>query len=150
MTRKALPMGSSFGIGGALAWLTQASPALAQPGERYWGPNIMWGGWFHMFFGFLMMLLFLGIMVVLIVLSVRWLVAPSIAVLPFDASGRACRARHSQGAVRARRARRRRVRGAPPRARRVNGSPEDARLPTSARERLSFRFPRDRLMRRLT
>jgi hypothetical protein len=34
--------------------------AMAQPGERYSGPDMMWGGWFHMFFGFLMMLLFLA------------------------------------------------------------------------------------------
>ena len=34
---------------------------------------MMWGGWFHMFFGFLMMLLFLGILVGLVVLVVRWL-----------------------------------------------------------------------------
>jgi putative membrane protein len=47
--------------------------AMAQPGERYWGPEMMWGGWFHMFFGFLMMILFLGIIVVLVVLGVRWL-----------------------------------------------------------------------------
>ena len=47
--------------------------AMAQPGERYWGPDMMWGGWFHMFFGFLMMLLFLGILVGLVVLVVRWL-----------------------------------------------------------------------------
>jgi putative membrane protein len=47
--------------------------AMAQPGEGYWGPHMMWGGWFHMFFGFLMMLLFLGILVGLIVLVVRWL-----------------------------------------------------------------------------
>ena len=47
--------------------------AMAQPGERYWGPDMMWGGWFQMFFGFLMMLLFLGILVGLVVLVVRWL-----------------------------------------------------------------------------
>ena len=47
--------------------------AVAQPGEGYWGPHMMWGGWFHMFFGFLMMLLFLGILVGLVVLVVRWL-----------------------------------------------------------------------------
>jgi putative membrane protein len=46
---------------------------MAQPGEGYWGPHMMLGGWFHMFFGFLMMLLFLGILVGLIVLVVRWL-----------------------------------------------------------------------------
>jgi putative membrane protein len=47
--------------------------ALAQPGEAYWGPHMMWGGWFHMFFGFLMMLLFLGVLIGLVVLVVRWL-----------------------------------------------------------------------------
>ena len=47
--------------------------AFAQPGEGYWGPHMMWGGGLHMFFGFLMMLLFLGIIVVLVVLGVRWL-----------------------------------------------------------------------------
>ena len=47
--------------------------ALAQPGETYWGPHMMWGGWFHMFFGFLMMLLFLGVLIGLVVLVVRWL-----------------------------------------------------------------------------
>jgi putative membrane protein len=47
--------------------------AMAQPGEGYWGPHMMWGGWFHMFFGFLMMLLFLAILVGLVVLVVRWL-----------------------------------------------------------------------------
>ena len=46
---------------------------MAQAGEAYWGPHMMWGGWFHMFFGFLMMLLFLGILVGLVVLVVRWL-----------------------------------------------------------------------------
>jgi putative membrane protein len=47
--------------------------ATAQPGEGYWGPHMMWGGWFHMFLGFVMMLLFLGILVGLVVLVVRWL-----------------------------------------------------------------------------
>jgi putative membrane protein len=56
----------------AIALLMQAGPVLAQP-ERYYGPHMMWGGWFHMFFGFLMMILFLGIIVVLVVLGVRWL-----------------------------------------------------------------------------
>jgi putative membrane protein len=46
--------------------------ALAQP-ERYYGPDMMWGGGFHMFFGLLMMLLFLAIIVGLVVLGVRWL-----------------------------------------------------------------------------
>jgi putative membrane protein len=59
-------------VTGTLSVLLQASPALAQA-ERYYGPGMMWGGWFHMFFGFLMMILFLGIIVALVVLGVRWL-----------------------------------------------------------------------------
>ncbi len=51
--------------------------AQAQQGMPYgYGPGMMWddgGGWFHMLFGFLMMLLFLGVIVVLVVLGVRWL-----------------------------------------------------------------------------
>jgi putative membrane protein len=47
--------------------------AMAERGEGYFGPHIMWGGWFQMFFGFLMMLLFLGIIVALVVVGVRWL-----------------------------------------------------------------------------
>ena len=55
------------------ATLVSSWPAWAQRGDAYWGPQMMWGGWFHMFFGFLMMLLFLGIVVGLVVLVVRWL-----------------------------------------------------------------------------
>jgi putative membrane protein len=47
--------------------------AMAERGEGYWGPHMMWGGWLQMFFGFLMMLLFLAILVALVVLVVRWL-----------------------------------------------------------------------------
>ena len=66
MIRKPLPM--------ALVWSLISLPglALAQRGDG-WGPQMMWGGWFHMFFGFVMMLLFLGIVVGLVVLGVRWL-----------------------------------------------------------------------------
>ena len=50
-------------------------PSLAMAGERYRGPGMMWdGGLFHMFFGFLMLILFLAIVVGVIVLLVRWLV----------------------------------------------------------------------------
>jgi putative membrane protein len=59
-------------VGGLAAVLMPAAPVLAQP-QQYYGPGMMWGGWFHMFFGFLMMILFLGIIVVLVVLGVRWL-----------------------------------------------------------------------------
>ena len=55
------------------AALLQASPALAQP-EGYYGPYMMGGGgWLHMFFGWLMMLVFLGVVVALVVVGVRWL-----------------------------------------------------------------------------
>ena len=67
MIRKTLPtalLSALLGVPGL---------AMAQPGEAYWGPHMMWGGWFHMFFGFLMMLLFLAILVGLVVLVVRWL-----------------------------------------------------------------------------
>jgi putative membrane protein len=46
-------------------------PSLAISGER---AGMMWhGGVFHMFFGFLMMILFLAIVVGVVVLLVRWL-----------------------------------------------------------------------------
>ena len=67
MIRKALLSAPVAGL------LSLPELAMAQPGERYWGPDMMWGGWFHMFFGFLMMLLFLAILVGLVVLVVRWL-----------------------------------------------------------------------------
>ena len=46
--------------------------AMAQPGEG-WGPHMMWGGWFHMVFGFLMLLLFLAIILAVVIAGVRWL-----------------------------------------------------------------------------
>jgi putative membrane protein len=58
-----------------LGGLALPSFALAQPGARYGGSGMMWdgGGMFHMFFGFLMMILFLAVLVGLVVLLVRWL-----------------------------------------------------------------------------
>ena len=57
-----------------LVALLLPSLAMGQPGERYYGPGMMWdGGMFHMFFGFLMMILFLAIVVGVVVLVVRWL-----------------------------------------------------------------------------
>ena len=58
-----------------LGGLALPSLALAQRGERYGGPGMMWdgGGMFHMFFGVLMMILFLAVLVGLVVLAVRWL-----------------------------------------------------------------------------
>ena len=62
--------------------------AMAQPGEVYWGPHIMPGGWLHMFFGFLMMLLFLAILVGLVVLVVRWLGSSEHSAVPARVPGR--------------------------------------------------------------
>jgi hypothetical protein len=45
-------------VAAALIGLLLPSITMAQPDERYWGPGMMWGGGlFHMFFGFLMMIL---------------------------------------------------------------------------------------------
>jgi putative membrane protein len=61
-------------LGLVAAVLALPALAAAQPAERYGGPGMMWdGGMFHMFFGFLLMLLFLGVLVAAIVLLVRWL-----------------------------------------------------------------------------
>jgi putative membrane protein len=61
-------------VAAALIGLLLPSITVAQPDERYWGPGMMWGGGlFHMFFGFLMMILFLAIVVGVVVLLVRWL-----------------------------------------------------------------------------
>jgi putative membrane protein len=47
---------------------------LAGAGARYHGPGMMWdGGWGMMLFGPLMMIVFIGAIVVLVVLVVRWL-----------------------------------------------------------------------------
>ena len=49
-------------------------PSLAMLANAIGGPGMMWdGGLFHMFFGFLMMILFLAILVGVVVLLVRWL-----------------------------------------------------------------------------
>lgn len=62
-------LAASVLVGAALPAL-----ALAQPPERYYGPGMMWGGgMFHMFFGFIMLLLFLAAIAALVVLAVRWL-----------------------------------------------------------------------------
>ena len=47
--------------------------AWAQRDPDFYGPHMMWGGWYGMFFGPLMMILFIAAVVVLVVLAVRWL-----------------------------------------------------------------------------
>jgi putative membrane protein len=59
-------------LAAALVGFLLPSPAIA--GERYRGLGMMSdGGLFHMFFGFLLMILFLAILVGVVVLLVRWL-----------------------------------------------------------------------------
>ena len=47
--------------------------AWAQQDRDFYGPHMMWGGWHGMFFGPLMMIIFIAVVVVLVVLAVRWL-----------------------------------------------------------------------------
>jgi putative membrane protein len=55
---------SGFGVP-ALAW--------AQQDRDFYGPHMMWGGWYGMFMGPLMMIIFIAVIVILVVLVVRWL-----------------------------------------------------------------------------
>lgn len=62
-------------VGSILLSLSSAGPALAQAvGEREWGGfwHPAWG-WGHMIFGSLMMIAFLGGIILLVVVLVRWL-----------------------------------------------------------------------------
>jgi len=61
-------------ITGAALGVPTVAQAQGMPYYGY-GQGMMWGGggWFHMLFGFLMMLLFVGVIVVLVVLGIRWL-----------------------------------------------------------------------------
>ena len=54
----------AFGLP-ALAW--------AQRDAEFHGPHMMWGGWYGMFMGPLMMIIFIAVVVILVVLAVRWL-----------------------------------------------------------------------------
>ena len=48
--------------------------AWSQPRDAdFYGPHMMWGGWYGMFFGPLMMIIFLAVVVALVVLAMRWL-----------------------------------------------------------------------------
>ena len=59
------------------AWLAASvsSPALAQQPQGSWyGPHMMWGGgWYGMFLGPIMMIVFIAVVVIVVVLLVRWL-----------------------------------------------------------------------------
>ncbi len=54
------------------AVVLSGSAMAAERGERYYGPH-MWGDGGHMFFGPLMMILFVAVIVVLVVLVIRWI-----------------------------------------------------------------------------
>ncbi len=67
--------GAAFAAVAALAG-TAGWPALAGTGGRgdFHGPGMMWGyGWQGMVFGPIMMIVFLGVLVALVVLAVRWI-----------------------------------------------------------------------------
>ena len=56
--------------------LVSAWPLAAWSQTRdaeYYGPHMMWGSWYGMFFGPLMMIIFIAVVVVLVVLAMRWL-----------------------------------------------------------------------------
>jgi putative membrane protein len=55
---------SSFGV---------PTLACAQQDRDFYGPHMMWGGWYGMFMGPLMMIIFIAVIVILVVLVVRWL-----------------------------------------------------------------------------
>ena len=55
-----------------LTLITMPTTLWAQPQSGdYYGPHMMWGSW--MFFGPLMMIAFIALIVVVVVLLVRWL-----------------------------------------------------------------------------
>lgn len=54
-----------------------AAPAWAQYGNGYYGHGMMWGGGIGWLFGPLLMLVFLGAVIVLIAVSIRWLAGSS-------------------------------------------------------------------------
>lgn len=56
----------------ALTLMSSASAALAGPGDEY-GYGHMWGGGFGMMGGGLFMLVFLGVIIAISVIAVRWL-----------------------------------------------------------------------------
>lgn len=61
---------------GVVGMAAVAAPgaALADQGDYTHGPGMMWGGgWLHMAFGSIMMILMVAAIVVLVVLALRWL-----------------------------------------------------------------------------
>lgn len=62
-----------IGLPGLLAALGSPGIAWAQRDPEFYGPHMMWGGWYGMFLGPLMMIIIIAAIIVLVVLAVRWL-----------------------------------------------------------------------------
>ena len=61
-----------------LCLMNMPTLALAQQQHGdYHGPQMMWNGWYGMFLGPLMMIMFIAIVVVVVVLLFRWLGGPA-------------------------------------------------------------------------
>ncbi len=58
---------------GLLAALGPSELAWAQRDPEFYGPHMMWGGWYGMVLGPLMMIIVIAAIIVLVVLAVRWL-----------------------------------------------------------------------------
>ncbi|MEZ5936228.1 MAG: SHOCT domain-containing protein [Alphaproteobacteria bacterium] len=61
-----------FWIVSMLAAFSLPTLAWAQQDREFYGPHMMWGGWYGMFMGPLMMIIFIAVVVALVVLAVRW------------------------------------------------------------------------------
>ena len=66
----------NFLIAALFGLLTPSSIGWAQGQGEYYGPHMMWGGYYGMFFGPLMMIVFIAVAVIVVVLLVRWLGGP--------------------------------------------------------------------------
>lgn len=71
----------------SLVSLSAPSLAWAQQRGDYYGPHMMWGGWF---FGPIMMIVFIAVAAIVVVLIVRWLGGSShgVAQPPFAPPGK--------------------------------------------------------------
>ena len=68
-------MKSAYGLIAILLCLMNAPTLVLAQQQRgdYNGPHMMWNGWYGMFFGPMMMIVFIAVAVVVVVLLVRWL-----------------------------------------------------------------------------
>ena len=72
-------------------WVFSTTNAWAQqsPGDHF-GPHMMWngGGWYGLFIGPILMIIFIGIVVAVVVLLVRWLGGSTSGISSSTASAR--------------------------------------------------------------